>query len=131
MLLLQRRIGESIFIGDDIKVTVLDASPRQVRLGIQAPRDVAVHREEIYQRIQLENAGQAAGNKTDKGHSRNAYAEQQEQDALPEHGEKSAAEYQSQEQVSSAAPKITTRRDALKSRASHPFRRNMQFNRDD
>lgn len=55
MLLLQRRIGESIYIGDDIKITVLDATGRQVRLGIQAPRDIAVHREEIYHRIQREN----------------------------------------------------------------------------
>lgn len=73
MLLLQRRIGESIYIGDDIKITVLDATGRQVRLGIQAPRDIAVHREEIYHRIQRENGvpqeqenGTAQHNNTDQ-----------------------------------------------------------------
>ena len=55
MLILTRRLGESINIGDNIKVAVLGVSGRQVRLGIEAPSDVVVHREEVYVRIQEEN----------------------------------------------------------------------------
>lgn len=51
MLILTRRIGESVMIGDDISVTVLDVKGNQVRLGVNAPRDVGVHREEIYKKI--------------------------------------------------------------------------------
>lgn len=58
MLILTRRIGESVVIGDDINITVLGVKGNQVRLGVNAPKDVSVHREEIYQRIQHEkNAG--------------------------------------------------------------------------
>lgn len=55
MLILTRRLGESITIGDNIKVSVLGVSGRQVRLGIDAPSNVMVHREEVYVRIQEEN----------------------------------------------------------------------------
>jgi len=54
MLILTRRVGETIKIGEDITVTVLGVKGNQVRVGVGAPRDVAVHREEIYQRIQQE-----------------------------------------------------------------------------
>lgn len=54
MLILTRRIGETIRINDDISVTVLSVQGQQVKLGIAAPADVAVHREEIYERIQAE-----------------------------------------------------------------------------
>ncbi len=56
MLILTRRVGETLMIGDDIKVTVLGLNGKQVRIGIEAPKDVAVHREEIYQRILAENS---------------------------------------------------------------------------
>ena len=55
MLILTRKIGESITIGDDIKIQVLEIKGKQVRLGIQAPKKYSIHREEIYQRIQEEN----------------------------------------------------------------------------
>ena len=56
MLILTRRIGESVVIGDDIKLTVLGVKGSQVRLGIDAPKTVSVHREEIYERIQQEDS---------------------------------------------------------------------------
>jgi len=55
MLILTRRVGERIAIGDDVFVTILEVRGRQVRVGIEAPAHMVVHREEIYRRIQEEN----------------------------------------------------------------------------
>ena len=54
MLILTRRISETLYINDNIKVTVLGIKGNQIRLGIQAPKEVVVHREEVYQRVQRE-----------------------------------------------------------------------------
>jgi carbon storage regulator len=65
LLILTRKLGESITIGDDIKVTVLGIFGRQVRIGIDAPAKVVVHREEIYVKIQQENRQAAKSVKKD------------------------------------------------------------------
>lgn len=59
MLILTRRIGETLMVGDEVTVTVLGVKGNQVRIGVNAPKDVAVHREEIYQRIQKEKGGES------------------------------------------------------------------------
>jgi carbon storage regulator len=56
MLILTRRVGETLMIGNDVTVTVLAVKGNQVRIGISAPKDVEVHREEIYDRVQAEKA---------------------------------------------------------------------------
>ena len=58
MLILTRRIGETLMVGDDVTITVLGVKGNQVRIGVNAPKDVAVHREEIYQRIQKEKSAE-------------------------------------------------------------------------
>jgi len=61
MLILTRRVGETLMIGDSVSVTVLGVKGNQVRIGITAPKDVAVHREENYQRIQRGDEPNASG----------------------------------------------------------------------
>jgi len=69
MLILTRRVGETLMVGDDVTVTVLGVKGNQVRIGVNAPKDVAVHREEIYDRIRKENAagGEGAGSADGSG----------------------------------------------------------------
>ena len=61
MLILTRRVGETVMIGDDVTVTILGVKGNQVRVGINAPKNVAVHREEIYERIKREQRGDSEG----------------------------------------------------------------------
>lgn len=60
MLVLSRKPGESVTIGDEVRITVLSISGKQVRIGIEAPSDIAVHREEIYNKIAKEQSSQTA-----------------------------------------------------------------------
>jgi carbon storage regulator len=60
MLILTRRVGETLMVGDDVTVTVLGVKGNQVRIGVNAPKEVSVHREEIYMRIQAEKNIQLA-----------------------------------------------------------------------
>jgi carbon storage regulator len=60
MLILTRRVGETVMIGNEVTVTVLGVKGNQVRIGVNAPKDVAVHREEIYERIKREEDGGAS-----------------------------------------------------------------------
>ncbi len=57
MLILTRRVGETLMVGDEVTITVLGVKGNQVRIGINAPKDIPVHREEIYQRIKREQSG--------------------------------------------------------------------------
>ena len=61
MLILTRRVGETVMIGNDVTVTILGVKGNQVRVGINAPKNVAVHREEIYERIKREQQGGGSG----------------------------------------------------------------------
>ena len=61
MLILTRRVGETVMIGNEVTVTVLGVKGNQVRIGVNAPKDVAVHREEIYDRIKREEEGDLGG----------------------------------------------------------------------
>ena len=65
MLILTRRVGETLMIGDEVTVTVLGVKGNQVRIGVNAPKDVAVHREEIYERIKREEEQGTEGDDSD------------------------------------------------------------------
>ncbi len=73
MLILTRRVGETLMIGDEVTVTVLGVKGNQVRIGVNAPKEVAVHREEIYERIRREQNGEDSsepnGNQANIGNS--------------------------------------------------------------
>jgi carbon storage regulator len=66
MLILTRRVGETVMIGNDVTVTILGVKGNQVRVGINAPKNVAVHREEIYERIKREQQGESQGESRDE-----------------------------------------------------------------
>lgn len=72
MLVLTRKVHQSIMIGDDIEVVVLEVRGEQVRIGIKAPKDVPVHRKEIYEQIQAENVSAAQTQPEDVPDSRSA-----------------------------------------------------------
>lgn len=66
MLILTRRVGETLVVGDDVRITVLGVKGNQIRIGVNAPKEVSVHREEIYQKIQSESNGDTLKNDTDE-----------------------------------------------------------------
>lgn len=68
MLILTRRVGETLIIGDEVSVTVLAVKGNQIRIGVDAPKEVSVHREEIYQRIQTEGHRSANQRKDGTNH---------------------------------------------------------------
>jgi len=65
MLILTRKLGERIRIGDDINITLLEIKGSQVKLGIEAPRNISIHRQEIYEKIRLENLESSDVNASD------------------------------------------------------------------
>jgi len=72
MLILTRRIGETLMIGEEVTVTVLGVKGNQVRIGVNAPKDVAVHREEIFERIKREEQGGASSHPDGHGDDQSA-----------------------------------------------------------
>jgi carbon storage regulator len=83
MLILTRRVGETVMIGHDVTVTVLGVKGNQVRIGVNAPKSVAVHREEIYERIKREEQGLGRGNGNGNGNGAGHHHETEE--SLEEH----------------------------------------------
>lgn len=75
MLILTRRVGETVMIGNDVTVTVLGVKGNQVRVGINAPKNIAVHREEIYERIKREQQGEHPDDRSERDHEAKAHAD--------------------------------------------------------
>jgi carbon storage regulator len=75
MLILTRRVGETVMIGEDVTVTVLGVKGNQVRIGVNAPREVAVHREEIFERIKREGAEGGNAPHADEHEIHNVYGQ--------------------------------------------------------
>jgi carbon storage regulator len=73
MLILTRRVGEAVMIGNDVTVTILGVKGNQVRVGVNAPRDVAVHREEIFERIKREEQGGDPDRSTNSGNGQGSF----------------------------------------------------------
>ncbi len=69
MLILTRKLGESVIIGDNVKITVVDVGKHQIKLGVEAPKSVIVHREEVYLKIKEENELASTSNIIDLGNS--------------------------------------------------------------
>src|SRR6516162_10231541 len=78
MLILTRRVGETVMIGDDVTITVLGVKGNQVRVGINAPKHVAVHREEIYERIKREQQSDEVEEKPNRRSARRREVERRE-----------------------------------------------------
>ena len=76
MLVLSRQKDESIIIGDDVEITIVDVRGDKVRLGINAPREISVHRKEIYEAIQREKAQQRAAKSAPTGHDQTGNADE-------------------------------------------------------
>ncbi len=75
MLILTRRVGETVMIGNDVTVTVLGVKGNQVRIGVNAPRDVAVHREEIYERIKREEQEGVSSRPAKSGNGQDSFSD--------------------------------------------------------
>jgi carbon storage regulator len=83
MLILTRKQGESVAIGDDIQVTVVEIQGKQVKLGVKAPREVSVHRQEIYEKIQQENIRASQVQDFDLTDIRRAYSGEEQAEEKP------------------------------------------------
>ena len=84
MLILTRKQGESVAIGDDIKVTVVEIQGKQVKLGVKAPREISVHRQEVYEKIQEENIRAAQISEDDLAQLRDSVTQENEGDETAE-----------------------------------------------